>query len=151
MDFTVILRRLRSWYAAWIQKWSGVEGSGNRGLGARGERTAARFLRRKGYRMLLRGFQTPQGEIDLIARDGDTLVFVEVKSRRVGEPAEAVTPEKQRRITRAALQFLKRHGLLEQRCRFDVVTIVWGDGRQKPIIQHFPDAFEATGRGQMFS
>jgi putative endonuclease len=122
----------------------------NRWLGDRGERAAARHLRRKGFRILLRGYRTPRGEIDLIARDGDTLVFVEVKARRQGEPAEAVTPEKQRRLTLAALQFLKRYGLLEQRCRFDVVTVVWPDDRREPVIEHFPNAFEAVGRGQMF-
>ena len=94
----------------------------NRWLGDRGEREAARFLRRRGLRVLIRGYRTDQGEVDLIARDGDTLVFVEVKSRRQGEPAEAVTPEKQRRLTLAALHFLRRHDLLEQPCRFDVVA-----------------------------
>ena len=122
----------------------------NRLLGDRGERTAARFLRKQGMRVLLRGFRTHHGEIDLIARDGDTLVFVEVKARRQGVPAEAVTAEKQRRITLAALRFLRRHRLLEQRCRFDIVAIVWPDDRRDPQIEHIPNAFEAVGRGQMF-
>jgi putative endonuclease len=122
----------------------------SRWLGDRGERAAAQFLRRRGYRILLRGFRTPLGEVDLIARDGDTLVFVEVKSRRRGEPAEAVTLEKQRRLTRASLQFLRRHDLLEQRSRFDVVAIVWADDRGEPLIEHFPNAFEPDGHGQMF-
>jgi putative endonuclease len=122
----------------------------NRWLGDRGERAAARFLRRRGYRIVLRGFRTPHGEIDLIARDGDTLVFVEVKARRRGEPAEAVTREKQTRLSLASLQFLKRYGLLEQRCRFDVVAVVWADDRREPRIEHFPNAFEVQGRGQMF-
>src|SRR3712207_7747855 len=82
----------------------------NRLLGDQGEREAARFLRRRGLRILVRNYRTPQGEIDLIARDGATPVFVEVKSRRRGTPAEAVTPEKQRKLTLAALHFLKRHG-----------------------------------------
>jgi putative endonuclease len=92
----------------------------SRWLGNRGEREAARMLRRAGLRVLIRGYRTDRGEVDLIARDGDTLVFVEVKSRSRGEPAEAVTLEKQRRLTLAALHFLKRHNLLEQPCRFDV-------------------------------
>ena len=75
----------------------------NRLLGERGERAAARHLKRQGMRILLRGYRTKQGEIDLIARDGDTLVFVEVKARRQGVPAEAVTPEKQRRLTNVAI------------------------------------------------
>ncbi|WP_422931702.1 YraN family protein [Singulisphaera sp. PoT] len=119
-------------------------------LGREGEREAARYLRRQGLRILVRGYLTPHGEVDLIARDGNTLVFVEVKARRQGNPAEAVTPEKQRRLTLAALRFLKEHDLLEQRCRFDVVAIVWPEGRQSPTIEHIRDAFEAVGRGQMF-
>ncbi len=122
----------------------------NRLLGDRGERAAARFLRRQGLRVLLRGYRTRSGEIDLIARDGDTLVFVEVKARRQGVPAEAVTLEKQRRITLAALHFLRKHRLLEVRSRFDVVAIVWPDDRRKPEIEHIRNAFEAVGRGQMF-
>src|SRR4051812_36692675 len=122
----------------------------SRWLGDRGERAAARHLRRAGMRVLVRGYRTEQGEVDLIARDGDTLVFVEVKSRSRGEPAEAVTPEKQRRLTLAALHFLRRHGLLEQRCRFDVVAIVWPGGRRPAAVEHYRDAFEAVGRGQMF-
>ncbi len=122
----------------------------NRILGDRGERAAARFLRRQGLRVLLRGYRTRSGEIDLIARDGDILVFVEVKARRQGVPAEAVTLEKQRRITLAALHFLRKHRLLEQRSRFDVVAIVWPDDRRKPQIDHIRNAFEAVGRGQMF-
>ncbi len=123
----------------------------NRLLGDRGERLAARHLRRQGLRVILRGYRTAQGEIDLIARDGDTLVFVEVKTRRQGQPAEAVTLEKQRRLTRATLQFLKQHRLLSVPCRFDVVAIVWPDDSRNPIIEHIRNAFEAVGTGQMFS
>jgi putative endonuclease len=122
----------------------------NRLLGDRGERAAARFLRRQGLRVLARGYRVHSGEIDLIARDGDILVFVEVKARRRGIPAEAVTPEKQRRITRAALHFLRKHRILDQRCRFDVVAIVWPDDRREPQIDHIRNAFEAVGHGQMF-
>jgi putative endonuclease len=122
----------------------------NRWLGDRGERAAAWYLRRKGLRVIVRGYRTRLGEIDLIARDGDTLVFVEVKSRRQGVPAEAVTTEKQRRITLAALHFLRKHGLLDVRSRFDIVAIVWPDEHGEPQIEHIPNAFEAVGRGQMF-
>ena len=101
-------------------------------------------------RVLKRGYRIANGEIDLIARDGDTVVFVEVKARRRGQPAEAVTLEKQRRLTLAALHYLKRYGLLEQRSRFDVVAVLWPDDDADPEIQHIRDAFEAQGRGQMF-
>ena len=123
----------------------------NRLLGERGERAAARYLRRHGMRVLVRGYRTRWGEIDLIAREADTLVFVEVKARRRGVPAEAVAAEKQRRLTLAALHFLRRYQLLEQRSRFDIVAIVWPDDRRPPEIEHIRDAFEPTGRGQMFS
>ena len=122
----------------------------NRLFGDRGERTAARFLRGRGLRVLLRGYRTSQGEIDLIAREGDVLVFVEVKARRHGVPAEAVTLEKQRRITLAALHFQRKYNLLEQSSRFDIVAIVWPDDRKPPQIEHIRNAFEAVGRGQMF-
>jgi putative endonuclease len=119
-------------------------------LGDRGENEAARYLRRQGFRILVRGYSTTRGEVDLIARDGDTVVFIEVKTRRQGEPLEAVTLEKQRRLTLAALQFLKQHGLLERRCRFDVVAILWPDARRAPTIEHIRHAFEAVGYGQFF-
>jgi putative endonuclease len=119
-------------------------------LGDRGERAAARYLRRRGLRIVTRGYQTPWGEIDLVAREGNVLIFVEVKTRRRGTPAEAVTPEKQRRLTLAALHFLRRHNLLEQRSRFDVVAIVWADDGRPPRIEHIRDAFEAVGHGQWF-
>ncbi len=122
----------------------------NRIFGDRGERAAARYLRREGMRILLRGYDTLWGEIDLVARDGEVLVFIEVKTRRCGDPAEAVTPEKQRRLTLAALHFLRMRNLLEQRCRFDVVAIVWADDRRPPEIEHIRGAFEAVGHGQFF-
>ena len=122
----------------------------NRLLGERGERLAARHLKRQGMRILLRGYRSEQGEIDLIARDGDTLVFVEVKARRKGSPVETVTLEKQRRLTNVSFQFLRKYHLLEVRSRYDVVAIVWPDDRTPPQVEHFRNAFEPVGRGQMF-
>ncbi len=119
-------------------------------FGGEGEREAARYLRKQGLRILVRSYRTPLGEVDLIAREGDTLVFIEVKTRRQGQPAEAVTLEKQRRLTLAALRFLKEYKLLEQRCRFDVVAIVWPEGQRIPTVEHIRHAFGAVGRGQMF-
>ena len=119
-------------------------------LGDRGEQEAARFLKRQGLTVLHRGYRTQHGEIDLIALEEDAVVFVEVKARRHGVPAEAVTPEKQRRLTLAALHFLKKHRLLDQRSRFDIVAIVWPDDGKAPEIEHIRAAFEAVGRGQMF-
>lgn len=119
-------------------------------LGPAGEREAARFLKRQGLKVLCRGYRTDHGEIDLVALQGEVIVFVEVKTRRRGEPAEAVTPEKQRRLTLAALHFLKKHHLLDHPCRFDVVAIVWPEDRNPPQIEHICNAFEAVGQGQMF-
>jgi putative endonuclease len=122
----------------------------NRFFGDRGERAAARYLRREGMRVLTRGYDTHWGEIDLVAREAEFLVFIEVKTRRWGEPAEAVTLEKQRRLTLAALHFLRKRNLLDQRCRFDVVAVVWADDRRPPRIEHIRGAFEAVGHGQFF-
>ena len=124
----------------------------NRFFGDRGEREAARYLRRRGYKILARKFRTRLGELDLVARDDETIVFVEVKTRstnQAGHPTEAITPAKQRRLTQLALAFLKRYGLLERRARFDVVSIVWSSGSRPPTIEHYPNAFEAVGRFQM--
>lgn len=124
-----------------------------RPLGERGERYAARLLRRKGHRLLFTGRRNRFGELDLIMVDERSprraLVFVEVKTRRdtrAGSPAEAVTPEKQRRLTRAALAFAKTHDLLDHPARFDVVAIVWPRGARRPAsAQHLENAFEAFG------
>jgi putative endonuclease len=123
-------------------------------LGEEGERAAARFLRRKGFRIVERRARNRYGEIDLVALDGETIVFVEVKTRGAadrGAPFDAVTPDKQRTLTRAAMAYLKRQGWLERRCRFDVVSVVWPDGAARPEIEHFAHAFEAVGRGQFYS
>lgn len=121
-------------------------------LGQRGERLAARFLRRQGYRIVARGSRSRLGELDLVAVDGRTVVFVEVKTRRshrAGTPAAAVGPRKQRQLTYLALAFLKRHGLLDNPARFDVVAITWPDDLRSPAVEHFQHAFEATDVGQM--
>jgi putative endonuclease len=123
-------------------------------LGQRGETAAARYLKRLGYKIVGRSAQLRIGEIDIIAVDGRTVVFVEVKTRDsgvAGEPHEAVDLEKQKRLTRLALVYLKRHGLLETSARFDVVSILWPKHERRPKIQHIKNAFEATGRGQMFN
>ncbi len=123
-------------------------------LGDRGERVAARYLRKTGMKILARQYRTKAGEIDLIARDGETLVFVEVKTRQSaakGHPIEAVSTSKQQQLTRLALAYLKRRNLLEHRARFDVVTILWPEDSKRPDIEHFRNAFSPSGFGQMFS
>ncbi len=123
-------------------------------LGQRGEAAAARFLKRLGYKIVARGERDKQGELDLVAVDGRTVVFVEVKTRRsadVGHPVEAVDPAKQRRLTRLAVAFLKRHRLLDESARFDIVAVTWPADKRKPTIEHFPNAFEAVGNQEFFS
>jgi putative endonuclease len=114
-------------------------------LGDRGENAAARFLRNLGYHILDRKFRCDGGEIDIIARDGRTLVFVEVKTRQADEPTpeEQVNNPKRHRITKAAKIFLGRYGTPKPPARFDVVAIIWPTGRT-PQIRHTPHAFEAT-------
>ncbi len=114
----------------------------NRFLGDRGERAADRYLRQRGMRILVRRYRTWAGEIDLIARDGDVLVFVEVKTRGSGTPIDAVDLEKQRRVCRAAHHFLKSEGIVDIRHRFDVIAVVWPLTRDTPTIEHFESAFE---------
>jgi putative endonuclease len=116
-----------------------------RWFGDRGEREASRFLKRRGTRVLTRQYRTARGEIDLVCRERDILVFVEVKTRQRGEPARAVTFRKRQRLIKAGKEFLRRHGLPDdQRHRFDVVAIVWPDeGRGKPEVQYYPDAFRS--------
>jgi putative endonuclease len=135
---------------AWWRRWR----LRNADLGRRGEAAAAEFLERLGYRILERTVRWKSGELDLVALDGRTIVFVEVKTRRDderGTPAQAVDARKRARITRAALAYLKRHRLLQQPARFDVVAVVWPDADGKPEITHYRSAFEARGVGGMFS
>jgi len=123
-------------------------------LGDRGERAAVLFLKKQGYRILAKQYRNDFGEIDIIAQDSQTTVFVEVKTRTSaddGQPFEAVDRRKQDKITRVALAWLKKHGKLEQPARFDIVSILWSDEGSEPELTHYRNAFEPTGRGQMFS
>ena len=111
--------------------------------GRDGEAAAARHLEARGHRILARGFRTRDGEIDLVSRDGDTLVFVEVKTRSAtsfGRPAEAVDHRKRSRILRAARVWLHRHGADDDPCRFDVVEVLARAGAVG-VVAHLEDAF----------
>jgi putative endonuclease len=112
-------------------------------IGESGEAFARSYLKRKGYRIIQTNYRTPLGEIDIIAKDGDTIVFVEVKTRKnlsFGYPHEAVTISKQKRLKRLALYYLKVNNLVDARGRFDVLSLVSGEGSYK--VEHFEDAFE---------
>lgn len=116
-------------------------------IGDRGEEQAAAYLEQKGYAILERQYRTPLGEIDLIARDGRTLAFVEVKTRRnerFGSPSSAVGWEKQRRIIRAAMWYMNQRQGDVPPCRFDVVEVYAPpEGAWK--VRHLENAFEADG------
>jgi putative endonuclease len=123
-------------------------------LGQRGEDAAVRYLKRKGYHILARGVDSRLGELDIIAVDGRTVVFVEVKTRQSGEaghPTEAIDERKQRRMTQAALAYLKAQRLLQYSARFDVVAILWPENSKRPVIEHYPNSFAPVGAGQFFS
>lgn len=110
-------------------------------LGRWGEELAAHYLERRGLRVLQRNLRTPVGEIDILARDGKTLVFVEVKTRRslaFGSPQEAVGPTKRRQILRAAQWHLSSVATGTS-VRFDVVAILAAAG--EPVIEHIVNAF----------
>ena len=105
----------------------------NRAVGTAYEQIAGRFLEKKGFQILEYNYRCRAGEIDLIAREGGYLVFVEVKYRRTadqGDPEEAVDQRKRRRIGQAAAYYLYLHGLPENTlCRFDVVALIPGKYR----------------------
>jgi putative endonuclease len=114
-------------------------------LGQAGETAAAGALERAGLRVIERNVRFPHGEIDLVCRDGDVWVFVEVKCRQPGwveSPGAAVSWRKQRRLTRLAQHYLKWRRLRDARCRFDVVEVtIDGGGVQ---VRHLPGAFDAS-------
>jgi putative endonuclease len=114
-------------------------------LGRAGEAAAETYLRALGYAILARNHRCAGGEVDLVARDGETLVFVEVKTRRsaaYGSPLEAVDGRKQGRLVRAARHFLGTRPGGGRAARFDVVGVVWR-GAAAPEIVHVRDAFSA--------
>lgn len=109
-----------------------------RQTGNEGEEQATRFLRSQGYQILARNFRAAGGELDIVARHKNTLIFVEVKTRAstdFGGPAAAVTHTKQRRIIHAAMQYLKAKSPKFDSIRFDVICIL------PDTIEHIPNAF----------
>ena len=114
-------------------------------LGKTGEDLACAELERHGYAIVARRYRRRGGELDIIARDGKTMVFVEVKAREgraFGEASEAVTAHKRQKITQLALDYLMRHRLTNCPCRFDVVSIHFDAG--VPVIEVFQGAFDAA-------
>jgi putative endonuclease len=112
-------------------------------LGRKGEDLALRFLKKKGYRIIEKNYVCKMGEMDIIAKEKDTLAFVEVKTRTsttFGPPQLAVNPRKQIQLSKVALYFLKEKGIEDIKARFDVVAILLGPkGEEIELIQ---DAFD---------
>lgn len=114
-------------------------------LGRIGEDLACCELERRGYAILARRYRRRGGELDIIARDGQTIVFVEVKARNnrnFGEPGEAVTRVKRRRIADMAVDYVVRHRLTKYPCRFDVISIQLDGGT--PAIELYQNAFSLS-------
>ena len=112
-------------------------------LGVLGEELAFHYLMKKGYKILLRNYENPLGEIDLIAKEKGALVFIEVKTRSsdaMGSPAESVTPFKRRQIVKCALYYVKRYGIHLAPCRFDVVSVIL-PFQGEPVLEIIEDAF----------
>jgi putative endonuclease len=128
----------------WWRRW----------FGSRSERAALRYLKKLGYRVVARNYVCQHGELDIIALDGSCIVFVEVRSterKSVENPAASVDTAKQQRLTNLALHFLQTKKLLNHPARFDVLAVSWPPGAKEPAVVHYPNAFEAVGRFQMFS
>jgi putative endonuclease len=115
-------------------------------LGESGENLAVRELTARGYAILARRYRTRHGEIDIVAEQGATIVFVEVRARATaefGRAAETVTDRKKRKVTAMAVEYLARHRVTNRPCRFDVVAI--DDALSaEPAIVVYPHAFDAT-------
>lgn len=124
-----------------------------RWFGTRSERATEKYLKRLGYRILGRNVQLPVGELDLIMRLGDVIVFVEVRSTESTDatrPADSVDHVKQKKLSQLALMWLQRNKLLNYTSRFDIVAVSWPADRKEPVIEHHIGAFPPTGRFQMF-
>lgn len=112
-------------------------------LGKHGEDLATVFLKQKGFQIITRNYRQKTGEVDIIAKDGDTLIFIEVKTRSsllFGQPFEAVTKKKQTQLNRIALDYMTRNKINNQAARFDVISILI-EQNKKPKIEHLQNCF----------
>jgi putative endonuclease len=131
--------RMKSW-------WTGRERPLHLRHGELGERAAKRQLKRQGLKFLTANFRSPRGEIDLIMRDGDCLVFIEVKARSSeewGRPAASVNKERRGRLARAALDYLRLLNNPPVKIRFDIVEVLLADGAVREI-RHLPNTFSLS-------
>lgn len=113
-------------------------------LGQKGEKQAAKYLKKKGYKLVTANYRCQYGEIDLIARDADILIFIEVKTRTstdFGDPAAAVDYRKQQQISKVAHHYLVTHHNDDVDARFDVISVLSPNGK-KTEIEHITNAFD---------
>ena len=121
--------------------------SGSHEFGKAAENAAEEHLCRKGYQILERNVRYPNGELDIVARDRETVVFVEVKARRseeFGGASHAVTGQKKQKLIKLAAQYIGVHHLQDCPCRFDVV-LIQGESPLSRTLDHIENAFEVTG------
>ena len=114
-------------------------------LGTRGEELARRFLQEQGYTILTTNYRCSWGEVDIVARDGEELVFVEVRTRRsadYGTPEESITAAKAQRLVATAGDYLQQHADAEASWRIDLVSIRMGPGHRSPRIDHLRHAIQ---------
>ena len=133
-------------FLGWFKKASNL--TPRQILGARGEKAAAKYLRRHGYKILLKNFRSGKAEVDIVARHKDWLVFVEVKTRETeqfGAPSEAVDRDKQRNLSKGALDYLRMLGNPRIHFRFDIVEVIIASGSRKPAdIRLIQNAFDLS-------
>ena len=116
-------------------------------LGKRGELLAVQNLAAKGYQIKARNWRTIEGELDIVAEQGDTIVFVEVKARtsnRYGSPEEAITKKKRENLIKTALAYLDANQIFESNWRFDLITIEWSYQGELLRIEHHLDVIQAN-------
>ncbi|MDF2532908.1 MAG: YraN family protein [Clostridia bacterium] len=121
----------------------------NKLLGSFGEDMACSYLQKQGYKILDRNFSCKVGELDIIAMEGDTLAFIEVKCRtglEYGHPSEAVSYSKQGKIIKAALFFMTKNKLFDYMCRFDVIEVLTDGAKECIHINLIKNAFEYSGK-----
>jgi putative endonuclease len=121
----------------------------NKLLGSFGEDMACSYLQKQGYKILDRNFSCKVGELDIIAMEGDTLAFIEVKCRtgvEYGHPSEAVSYSKQGKIVKAALFFMTKNKLFDYMCRFDVIEVLTDGTEECSHINLIKNAFEYSGK-----
>lgn len=137
-----LLQHLKSRFLQFFDRFAKLN---RREFGKAGEAIAYRYLKRRGYAVLEKNYRTRLGEIDIVAEDGDVLVFVEVKMKRsdaYGLPEEAINSKKIRKLTRLAQLYIKHKNLYNKKARFDVVSILYGGVFRRKSIKLIKNAFD---------